>query len=91
MWRNYIIKMISLIFFVLISYKGLFDTTFIDDVFGTNFEKHRTSTSICRYDEAGRAMILLAITEFGSLIGEEFLKAIALKLFYDKIRGNQNW
>lgn len=78
-------------FFVMIQYKGLFDVSFIDSLFDTNFKRFDSQTSTCHYDEAGQALILLAFTEIFSMIGEEIIKAIAKKVFFQKILGHKVW
>ena len=37
-WRSYVQKFISLTIFVLLSYDGLFDFTFLDSFLGTDFQ-----------------------------------------------------
>jgi hypothetical protein len=38
-FRNFFITMVNLCIFTLISYNGIFDTSFLDMIFGTNFKK----------------------------------------------------
>jgi len=44
-FRNFFITMVNLGIFTLINYKGIFDTTFVDNLFGTNFKRQFTETS----------------------------------------------
>ena len=83
-WRNFISQMLNLAIFTVIAYKGIYDISFVDELFNSHFAEANTDngSTTCRYDVAGKELCTLIFTEIGTQILFELGKALSRKLFF---------
>lgn len=87
--------MFILLIFVLISYQGIFDTSFFDLYLGTDFQslfkKMVTEEQNCVYDLVGYQLFVLVISQVVTKIAVELLKAFFNKLVFQILLRKQQW
>ena len=94
--RNFSIKFINLTIFVVVSFDGFYDISFLNNVLGTSFasgtgQGSKVDGDTCKYDKVAVALFQLVITELGVLVVAQIGAAGWNRVFRGLVLRKEEW
>lgn len=95
-WRNFSIKFINLTIFVVVSFDGFYDISFLNETLGTQFASgtgrgQGKDQGECKYDKVAVALFQLVITELAVLVVAQIGAAAFNRVFRGMILRKPEW